>query len=342
MRGPIRSSLLIAAAFLLFTATHCATAQQDQQNARPGTTAAATSRQRHRQNKASTTAASGQQGTREAQPENAPAVGPEQQGAQQAPVQSPTASEQQAARLDRIELDLSSVRFFALLAIGMAGLALLSVLGLYFWRQKSAPAVEPIRKPVPVELPPPYDDRQLRTEIETLRQAVAQMGKQLSAMAAQAEPRAATSPVKAPVSKDDSLDGGRSASPPDNELARLIDDYERTRPSRSAWKEFEARYSCERFECTNVRERISRPEEPPHFETSPGGVYLAVSAGGGKHFVFPFFSASPLQLYHDGAMSEVYDFPSSSRGGTLRVSKPAVFTHADRQWFLQTRGRLEE
>jgi hypothetical protein len=125
-------------------------------------------------------------------------------------------------------------------------------------------------------------------------------------------------------------------------LTRLTHDYERTRFSRGAWKDFESRYACERFECTNVRERASHPEQPIRFETSPSGVYLAVAADAGKHFVFPFFSASPAQLYHDGAMSEVYDFPPGSPSGPLRVSQPAVFTRTDRQWFLRSRGRLEE
>ena len=124
-------------------------------------------------------------------------------------------------------------------------------------------------------------------------------------------------------------------------FASLVDDYLAARAARPLWKEFETLHSCERFECTNVRKRLSNPEEPPRFESSTSGAYLAAPADDGTYAVFPFFSASPVQLYHDGAMSEVFVYPENGGSKMPLVVTPAVFKRQDRQWFLQSRGRLE-
>ena len=232
--------------------------------------------------------------------------------------------------------DLRVFHFIAVAGAAISSLTLLAVLGLYFRRIRLA---SPLASNSP---PAPYDDRRLTEEIAQLRHEVERFSKQLSSREPQAAAiippsRLAASPT--PV-WDSALEYDSSAPPARSGPVNLVQDYQRSRPSRTSWKEFEARNSSERFECTNVRDRMSRPDEPPRFETSTSGAYLAVPTGGGKYSVFPFFSANPWQLYHDGAMSEVYDFPSATGSGQLDVLQPAVFTRRDSQWNLQDRGRF--
>jgi hypothetical protein len=221
----------------------------------------------------------------------------------------------------------------SILVAGISAVTLLAVAGLYFRRPKVRQGGESAL---------PFDDQPLRSEIAQLRTSIDHMSQQLSKLGQDREAGAS----KSEPPEDNQV--VRRESPPtpsgaaSNSLSDLVREYHDARPSRSSWKDFEDLHSCLRFECTNVRERLSSPETPIRFETSPSGVYLAAAAGNGKYDVFPFFSASPAQLYVDGAMGEVYDFPGTSRSQNLRVVEPAVFTRMDRNWSLQSRGRLEE
>jgi hypothetical protein len=226
--------------------------------------------------------------------------------------------------------DLRVFRFAAVAAVAIPTVGLLAVIGLYFRRVRL------------VSLPEPYDDRRLTEEIAQLRGEVSRFSKQLATLLStrETQPAAIVSrPSPTPV-QERSPDYDSTSALTEGEPVSLGQDYQQTRSSRASWKAFEARNSSERFECINVRERLSRPEESPRFESSTSGAYLAVPTGDGKYSVFPFFSANPWQLSRDGAMSEVYDFPSGQTSGSLNVLKPAVFIRRDSQWILQERGRL--
>lgn len=225
--------------------------------------------------------------------------------------------------------DLRTAYFMSVSAVVVSSLNLLAVIGLYFRRVKLPPT------------PAPYDDSRLSDEISRLRGEVERFSRQLAALDRQQVPLAPTPQETRPArSPERALQFVGSQASVSGGVSGLLEDYQRSRPARASWKEFEARNSSERFECINVRDRLSRHEEPPRFETSTSGAYLAVPTGGGKYSVFPFFSANPWQFYHDGAMSEVYDFPSATGSGQLDVLQPAVFTRRDSQWNLQNRGRL--
>lgn len=148
------------------------------------------------------------------------------------------------------------------------------------------------------------------------------------------EPNVVTGPI--PVKEKTSLPASTLDGKSD-----IVADYTRSRSSRNLWREFEARYSCERFDCNNVREHAQRPTEPLRFESSSGGAYLAARSDI-SFLVFPSFAANPLQLRHDAAMDEVFDFPGATNSTLLRVAEPAIFMRQGQQWFLHSKGRLEE
>jgi hypothetical protein len=123
----------------------------------------------------------------------------------------------------------------------------------------------------------------------------------------------------------------------------VLAEYHDSRRKKNLWMEFENRYSCERFACTNVREHADRPDVPLRFETSSGGAYLAARVDSpGRFMVFPFFAANPSQLRRDGAMDEVFDFPENVGSASFQVAEPAIFTRRRQEWFLKSKGRLEE
>jgi hypothetical protein len=232
------------------------------------------------------------------------------------------------------------LRTLHLLVLGSLALScvnLLAVVGLYLRRIRVHHA-----QPTGIPLIEQFDDSGLRCEIAALRKDVERVSQQLMKLN---DGRVADSDRELPQGTFLTDLPQREvvphpAPPTQNGVAALVQEYQRSRSSRASWKDFEARHACERFECTNVRERLSKPEDQPRFETSTSGAYLAIPEGG-KYFVFPFFSANPMQLYHDGAMSEVYEFPEPHGSAPLQVRQPAVFTRRDRQWFLQARGRLD-